>query len=144
MARDLTAIIAEIENRLEALDFGAAKAVFDFDAVPDSVIDKAYRIETRLVGNEYIMGNRAMTTDSIEIYIAYKLGRGASAARAKALNDREEIEKDIIDDGAIAALPQGPVLTLSEEGPALKYLENYLVSKVIFRCDYIRDLSSTT
>lgn len=144
MAGDLTTIILAVEARLAELGFKAAKEVFDFDAVPDSIIDKAYRIETRLSGNDYQLGNRAATTESIEIYIAYKLGRSPVAAWYEALDDREEIEKDIIGNATIAALAQAPILALNEEAAALKYLESYLVSKVVFRCDYIRDLTPAT
>ena len=143
MAGDLTAIIAEIGKRLEALGFKPVKTVFDFDAVPDSIIDKAYRVETRLAGNDYNMGNQATTTETVEIFIAYKLGRDSAAAWAKALDDRETVERDIINDGTIAGLPSDPILALNQEAAAQKYLENYLVSKIVFRCDYIRDLAST-
>ena len=141
MAGDLTAIIGAIKTRMTALGFAQADAVFDFDTVPDSIIDKAYRLETRLLTNDYGLGNRADTVESIEIFIAYALERAATAAWEEALDDRERIEKDIISNATIAALAQAPILTLNQEAAALKYLEQYLVSKVVFRCDYIRSLA---
>lgn len=144
MAGDLTTIVAAVKDRLGALGFTAAKAIFDFDAVPDSIINKAYRIETRLLSNDYQLGNRASTVDAIEIYVAYKLGRSPLAAWDLATDDRETIEKDLISNATIAALAQESILWLDPEAAALKYLENYLVSKMVFRCDYIRDLTPTT
>lgn len=141
MAGDLTAIIGAIKTRMTALGFVQADAVFDFDAVPDSIIDKAYRLETRLLTNDYGLGNRADTVESIEIFIAYALERAPVTAWEEALDDRERIEKDIVNNATVAALAQAPILTLNQEAAALKYLEQYLVSKVVFRCDYIRSLA---
>lgn len=140
---DLTAILEAVRTRLRTLGFKEAAAVFDFDAVPDTTIDRAFRIEPRLVDNEYILGNRAVTTEDLDLYVAYKLKRKDMDALDAALNDRESIEKDVINDATIAALAQGPILRMSGETMTVKYSENYLVSKVTLRCDYIRDVSST-
>ena len=141
MAGDLTAIITALKARMTALGFVQADAVFDFDTVPDSIIDKAYRLETRLLTNDYGLGQRAMTVESVEIFIAYSLERASVTTWEEALDDRERIEKDIVNNATVAALAQAPILTLNQEAAALKYLEQYLVSKVVFRCDYIRSLA---
>ncbi len=145
MAGDLSTIIAAIEVRLAVLGFTKSKTVFDFDSVPDSIIDSAYRIDSRQLENEYIMGNNALTADELSIFIAYKMTRDGSVVLSKALDDRETIEKDIIENVSITTCPtQKPILALSGEASAAKYLTNYLVSKLAFRCDYIRDLTPTT
>ena len=141
MAGDLSTIIAALEVRLLALGFKATKTVFDFDSVADSVIDKSFRIETRQLENEYILGNNAITTDELAIFIAYKMKRDSPVTLDAALDDRERIEKDVINDATIAALAQKPILFLSGDESTAKYLTNYLVSKVVFRCDYIRSLA---
>lgn len=141
MAGDLSAILTAFEARLGALGFKAAKDVFDFDAVPDSIIDKSFRVVPRQLDNEYILGNNALTADELAIFVAYKTKRDGSVVLATALDDRERIEKDVINDAALIALVQSPILTLTGDEAVVKYLDNYLVSKVVFRCDYIRSLT---
>ena len=141
MAGDLSAILTAVEARLTALGFKAAKDVFDFDAVPDSIIDKSFRVVPRQLDNEYILGQTALTADELAVFIAYKTKRDGSVVLATALDDRERIEKDVINDAALIALAQSPILTLTGDEAVVKYLDNYLVSKVVFRCDYIRSLT---
>jgi len=142
MSGDLTTIVAKIRERLEALKFKSSKTVFDFDSVPDSTIDRSYRIETRLLENEYHLGGRAGTAEAIEIYIAYK-AKDQVEAMIRAADDREVIEKDLLWDETIAGLAQRPILNLENEAAAQKYLEDYFVSKTVFRCDYSRDISQS-
>jgi hypothetical protein len=140
MSGDLTTVVAKIRERLEALKFKSSKTVFDFNSVPDSTIDRSFRIETRLLENEYYLGGRAGTAEAIEIYIAYK-AKDQIEAMILAADDREAIEKDLLWDETIAGLPQRPILSLQNEASAQKYLETYLVSKIVFRCDYSRDIT---
>lgn len=141
MAGDMTAILSAVRTRMASLGFKESAAVFDFDAMPDTAIDRAFRIETRVVGNEYILGNKAITTEELGIYVAYKLKRKDMDALDAALDDREKIEKDIVGDATIAALAQGPILRMAGESMTVKYSDNYLVSKISLMCDYIRSLS---
>ena len=75
MAGDLTAILSAVRTRMTALGFTATKHNFDFDEVPNSIIDKAYRIHTGAPSTEYWTGKNAAVSIGIEIYIAYKIHR---------------------------------------------------------------------
>lgn len=141
MAGDMTAILAAVRTRMASLGFKESAAVFDFDTMPDTAIDRAFRIETRVVGNEYILGNKSVTTEELGVFVAYKLKRKDMDALDAALDDRERIEKDVINDPTIAALAQGPILRMAGESMTIKYSDNYLVSKIALTCDYIRSLT---
>ena len=143
MAGDLGTIIGAVRTAVTTLGFKASKEVFNFDVVPASIINKSYRIETRRLASTPILGNKAVTTDAIEIYVAYELKRDAAAAADAALDDRETIENALVNSATLGALAQRPILLIDSEASATKYLENYLVSKTVFRCEYIRDLTPT-
>jgi hypothetical protein len=137
----IRAIIEAIEARMAALSFKATNSVFDFDGVPDSVIDKAFRIENHILENRYGMDNLANPREEILIWIAYKTKRDARAAYKIALDDRQAIEDGIVNDAAIMALDSCPLLALNSDDSAQKYLDDYLISKLAFTADYIRRLA---
>jgi hypothetical protein len=137
----IRAIIEAIEARMAALAFAPTKEAFDFDGVPDSVIHKAFRIESRVLENRYGMDNQVNPREEIAIWIAYKMRRDALAAWKGALDDRETIENDLVNSPAIMALDSDPLLALNSEASAQKYLKNYLVSKLAFTADYLRTIS---
>lgn len=134
-------LIEAIETRMTALGFTATNAVFDFDIVPDSIIHKAFRIESRIVGNNYGMDNLANPREEIVIWIAYKMKRDARATWKSALDDREAIEDDLVNDPTIMALSSDPLLALNSEASSQKYLEDYFVSKLAFTADYLRTIT---
>jgi len=134
-------LIEAIEARMAELGFTATNTVFDFDSIPDSIIDKAYRIESRIVGNAYGMDNLANPHEEIAIWIAYKMRRDARAAWKAGLDDREAIEDDLVNDPTIMALDSDPLLALDSEASSQKYLKGYLVSKLAFTADYLRTMS---
>jgi hypothetical protein len=134
-------LIEAVETRMTALGFTATNTVFDFDLIPDSIIHKAYRIESRIIGNNYGMDNQANPREEIAIWIAYKMKRDARAAWKTALDDREVIEDDLVNNPTIMALDSDPLLTLDSEASAQKYLEDYLVLKLAFTADYLRTIS---
>jgi hypothetical protein len=134
-------LIEAIETRMTALGFTASNTVFDFDLVPDSVINKTFRIESRIIGNSYGMDNLANPREEIAIWIAYKMMRDARAAWKSALDDREAIEKDLVKNATIMALDSDPLLMLDSEASAQKYLEDYFVLKLAFTADYLRTIS---
>lgn len=139
----LRAIVEAAETRLLALGFKTTDEVFDFDGVPSSVMDKAFRIEVRLLSSEYEAGNQANPICELGIYIAYRIPAGGSprAAWKTALDDLEAIETDLINAASIRGLACNPVLTLDREATTQKYLEDYVVSKVAFSSNYLRDLN---
>jgi hypothetical protein len=137
----ITILLAAIEARLTALGFDKTDEVFDFNAVPASVIDKAYRIDVKMLSNAYYSGNIGNPRDAIEIWIAYKMKRNARTVRDAALADRETIEKDLVTNATILALASNPLLTMDGEASMQKELENYLVLKLTFTADYLRSLA---
>lgn len=136
----LTTITKAVETVLQDLGFKATDEIFDFDHTPNSAINKAYRIESTPLANECLTGNAMIASWSVEIYVAYKLKRDPHAAWEAAQDDREAIENAILMDPAILAL--GVVLP-DQKATLQKYLEEYLVSKVALRFDYVRQLAAT-
>jgi len=134
-------LIEAIETRMTVLGFTATNTVFDFDLVPDSVIHKGYRIESRIIGNNYGMDNQANPREEISIWVAYKMKRDARAAWKSALDDREAIEDDLVNNPTIMALASDPLLTLDSEASAQKYLKDYFILKLAFTADYLRTIS---
>ena len=139
----LRAIVEAVETRLAALGFKTTEEVFDFEGIPSSVMDKSFRIDVRLVSSTYEAGNQANPIFEMDIYIAYRVPAGGSR-RTKwktALDDLEAIEVDLINAPSIRDLSCNPVLTLDREASTQKYLEDYVISRVTFTVDYLRDLN---
>ncbi len=124
-----------------SLGFKKTKEVFDFEQVPDSVMDKAFRIETRTIENRYYRGDVGNPKDEISLWIAYKFHRDPLTAWKLALDDQEIIERALINDTSLRALASDPILMMDREQSTQKYLENYLVSRLAFTLDYLRDIS---
>lgn len=137
----ITDIIAAVEARMLVLGFEQSNDVFDFDTVPSSNIHKAFRIETRILRNPYHSGDVANPREELIIWIAYRATRDVNAAWKSALNDRESVERDLINAASISGLSCDPLLQMDSEASAQKYLESYLVSKLAFTVDYVRDIS---
>lgn len=135
-------IIGAIEARMAALGFLATDEVFDFDAVPNSIVNKAFRIETRMIRNNYHIGDLANPVEVIEIFIAYKTFRNPRAVWKAALGERETIEKDLINAASILGLSCNPLLQMDGDAAAQKYKDGYLISRLVFSVDYLRDISA--
>ena len=56
-------IVEAVETRMVALGFTQIDEVFDFNAVPESKINKAFRIETSLRTGRYHSGKRSNTIE---------------------------------------------------------------------------------
>ncbi len=137
---DIKDIVEAIEARLVANSFVATEEVFDFDTVPNSVIDKAFRIETTIIENPYYSENISNPLEEIEILIAYEALRKTRTQWKTALDDRETLEVDLINHATIGAIAD-TLLTMDREATTQKYLENYLISRLVFTANYIRDIS---
>jgi hypothetical protein len=134
-------IIEAVEARMVALGFTQTDEVFDFDAVPESKINKAFRIETRLRTGRYHSGNLSNPVESLEIWIAYKAKRDRRAIAKTGLDDRETIETDLINAAGISGLASDPLLMMDQEASNQKLLPNHLIVKLAFSVDYLRDVS---
>jgi len=138
---DIKSIVEAIEGRMAVLGYTATNDVFDFESVPDSIIDKAFRIETRILENPYYSGNVANPKEEIAIWIAYKTKRNPRAVWKTALDEREAVEKDLVNAEAISSLSCDPLLEMDQEASSQKLLEDYLISKLVFSVDYIRSIA---
>ena len=130
-------IIEAVEARLVVLGFTQTEDVFDFEAVPDSIIDKAFRIENRLIEGRYYAGNVSNPLEALFIWVAYKALRKSRAVWKTALDDRETIESDILNHASIMSLASNPLLTLDDEETIQAYVGAYLISRLVFTVDYL-------
>ena len=140
MSGTLSTIINAIETVVVTAGFVKSSEVFDFDVVPASIIHKAFRIESKILRNEYNIGSQANPVEEITIWVAYKTYRDLLAAWKTSLDDRETIESAVVNSAAILALASDPILMMNGEASTQKYLEDILVSKLVFTADYLRDI----
>lgn len=127
-----------VEARLDALGFRASDETFDFDHVPASVLNGSYRIESRLVSKGMMMGQHAKVQEDLSIYIAYKpVKRSVRSAQKQALDDREAIEKDVINNASILTLASSPLLWINHDASAQKYVSDILISRLVISADYL-------
>lgn len=131
-----------VEARMVALAFEQSDEEFDFDSEPDSQMDKLFRVKIEMEENRYYSDNLSNPLDNIIIWIAYKTKRNKRTAGDAALDDRETIEVDLINDVSITGLASDPLLAMDKEAVQEKYLENYLINRLVFTVDYIRDVSA--
>jgi len=134
-------IVGAVETRMTTNSFVATEDVFNFDSVPSSIINKAFRIETNQVSCDYNLGQQANVKERMEIYIAYKTRTKPRTAWKAALGDRETLEKDIMNAAAIQALASNPVFFMDGEATMTKEVGTYLVSRLVFTIDYFRSLA---
>lgn len=122
---------------MTALGFKVTEEVFNFDAVPDSIINKAYRIETRLIDKQNMTGQMARVQEEMTIFVAYRPAAQSLRTAWKTSNDdRETIEKDLINNATILALASGPFIFLDRETSGQRYVLDYLVSRLVFTVHY--------
>ena len=136
-------IVEAVETRMVALGFTQIDEVFDFNAVPESKINKAFRIETRLRTGRYHSGNLSNPIESLEIWIAYKATRNRRTVAKTGLDDRESIETDLINAAGISGLDSDPLFMMDQEASNQKLLPNHLIVKLAFSVDYLRDVSDS-
>jgi len=141
MAGTLSTLIAAIEARMVVLGFKTTEEIFNFDAVPDSVIHKAFRIETRLIDKNNCTDQYTRVQEELTIYIAYRpMAQSLRTSWKTAMDDRETIETDLVNASSILALASGPLLFLDRETDSQRYVIDYLVSKLAFTAHYNRRL----
>lgn len=140
----MTGIKDIIEAAAQALNdagFKPTKEAFSFDAVPDSTIDKSFRIETRVDQTEYQMFMIRECNEFMSVWIAYKGLRDINSIRNAAAADREAIERLILNDAALAALDCNPIVGMIG-GEMAEYADAYLVSRIDFGINYVQSVQS--
>jgi hypothetical protein len=134
-------IVGAIEGRLAALGFAPTDEVFSFDAIPSSIIHKSFRLETRMLQNDYHLGDVGNPIEAIDIYVVYRTLRNPRTAWKLALSDREVIEKDLINAVSICGLSCDPLLHMNGEATAQAYKDDFLISRLVFTVNYLQDLA---
>lgn len=127
--------VGAVITAIDSLGYTLAKDNFDFDAVPSSIQDKAYRwmIETGHV-NE-LSGNRIEKYKTLNLWLVYRLTAGGNrkTATLAMLDSVEAIEDKLLK--TLTALPATVGATVMS-----KYVENYIVFQVTFNFTYWRDI----
>lgn len=137
----IVALIEAIETRMIALGYKETEDWFDFDSVPSSVIHQAFRIETRPEEVIYHAGNLANPIEAIEIWMAFWKKRVTRTNIKTMLTSyREDVETDLLNSSAISGLASDPLMTL-KEAEFGKDNQNFLILRLMFHANYLRDVS---
>ena len=135
MSQSIKTHLTTICDSLEALGYKWTKEVFDFDSVPASVMDKAYRVIVNTDGVIEQVG-RVEKMKGLEIWLAYKFT--ATPTRAKYLNivdSQDTVEDDILT--AVSGFPT-EIKSLDTEQA---FEGNYIVFQVSVSFTYWRDVN---
>lgn len=132
-------IIEAVAEAMKTAGFKPTKEAFSFDAVPDSTIDRAFRIESRIDQTEYQMFMIRECDEILSVWIAYKALRDINAVRNNAAADREAIERAMISDPALVALDCNPIVNMIGAEMA-EYADAYLVSRIDFNINFVQSV----
>jgi len=127
--------VGTVITAIDGLGYSLAKDNFDFDAVPSSIQDKAYRWEISTRGIRELSGDRVEKDKSLELWLAYRLTAGGDrkAAVLAMLDSAEAVEDKLLK--TLSTLPAMVVKTVMS-----KYVQNYIIFNVGFDFTYWRDL----
>jgi hypothetical protein len=120
---------------IDALGYGLSKDMFDFEAVPSSVMDKAYRWEISTDEIRELTGRRVEKDKTLDLWFAYKLTAGGDrkAGVLAMLGLIETVEDTLL--GALSSLP-----SLVMKAAMSKLVGGYIVFNVSLRFTYWRDI----
>ena len=121
---------------IETLGYKLADDMFDFDAVPSSAINKAYRLDVRTEGVEELSGKRVDKHKAVDVWLAY---------RVTAKGNRETAFLDVLDSVEAA---EDKLLQVITDGPSLinassmsKYVGDHIIARVSLTFTIWRDLT---
>jgi hypothetical protein len=122
-------------NTVDGLGYKLSDDQFDFDAVPSSKMDKAYRAEVNTGKIVECSGGRVEKEKIVEFWLAYKItARGdRKTAFLDVLDDQDDIEDALLE--SLVNLPSN-ITTVGMS----KYVQNYLILHMTFTFTYWRDL----
>lgn len=128
--------VGKLITAIEALGYSMSDDMFDFDAVPSSKMNKAYRLEVGTAEIIDLSGRRVEKRKTVEVWMAYKLTAKGDRKDAflDVLDAQETVEDELLD--SLSALP----LTVND-GAMSKYVQNYIILHVGFSFTYWRDLT---
>lgn len=136
MSDDTRTHVAALMTAMEGLGYSYADDAFDFDAVPTSKMNKAYRVSVGTAEIVEVSGNRVEKRKNVELWAAYRM---------TAKGDRKDAFLDILDsqeaveDKVLTTIKTVPMEIA--DAPLVKYVQNYVVLNVSFRLTYWRDLT---
>jgi len=127
--------VGTVLTAIDGLGYTLAKDNFDFDAVPGSIQDKAYRWELSTDEISELSGDRVEKHKTLDLWLAYKLTAGGNrkAAVLAMIDSAEAVEDKLLK--TLTALPG-----MVEKNVMSKYVQNYIVFNVGFNFTYWRDL----
>jgi hypothetical protein len=133
---DLRTHTEALITAIEGLSYVMSDDMFDFDAVPSSKMDKAYRLEVGTAEVVELSGDRVEKRKVVELWTAYKVtARGdRKDAFLDVLDSQEALEDKLLQ--TLTSLP-GNV----DSGSVSKYVQNYIILHVTYRFTYWRDLT---
>lgn len=136
MSDSTNSLVGTVLTAMDALGYGLSKDMFDFEAVPSSVMDKAYRCEVATDGVRELSGDRVEKTKTLELWVAYKLTAGGDrrAGMLAMLTSAEAVEDQLLK--TLTTIPSMVLRTAMT-----KHVSNYIVFQVSFEFVYWRDLT---
>lgn len=127
--------IETLMNTIEGLGYALSSDMFDFDAVPSSVMDKSYRWQADMNETIEISGSRVEKRNTVTFWLAHKITVGGDRRTAMlALIDSMEAAEDAL----LNALNNLPGLVVNSE--TSKEVDNYVVIMAEFEFTYWRDI----
>ena len=130
--------VVAFQDAIELLGYTLSDDMFDFDAVPASKIDKAYRIEVETDGMSELTGLRIEKTKRMTVWVAYKV---------TAKGDREEAFLDILDliegieDEFLSTVAGINYPSTIEQSTMSKYVNNYIMLRFVGVFTYWRTIT---
>jgi hypothetical protein len=128
--------VGKLITAIEALGYSMSDDMFDFDAVPSSKMNKAYRLEVGTAEVLDLSGRRVEKRKTVDVWAAFKVTAKGDRKDAflDVLDAQETIEDELLD--ALTNLPSG-----IGDGTMSKYVQNYIVVHTVYRFTYWRDLT---
>ena len=128
--------VGKLITAIEALGYTMSDDMFDFDAVPSSKMNKAYRLEVGTAEILDVSGRRVEKRKTVDVWTAYRVTAKGDRKDAflDVLDAQELVEDELLD--ALTNLPSGV-----GSGTASKYVQNYIVVHTVFSFTYWRDLT---
>jgi hypothetical protein len=128
--------VGKLITAIEALGYTMSDDMFDFDAVPSSKMNKAYRLEAVTAEILDVSGRRVEKRKTVDVWLAFRVTAKGDRKDAflDVLDAQESVEDELLD--ALTNLPSGV-----GDGTMSKYIQNYIVVHTVMSFTYWRDLT---
>lgn len=132
---DQKTIVGTVLTAIDGLGYVLSNDNFDFEGVPSSIQDKAYRYEIITNNILELSGNRIEKNKTLDLWVVYRLTAGGDR-RAAVLTMLGNVEA--IEDQLMKTLLSLPSLVMKTN--MSKYVNDYVVFNIGFDFTYWRDL----